>query len=134
MYTCDYRELDRCLKTFMNEDGVETELEITESTRDTIRGYEVFVNVEASKTTTYGFITQYDDARFALLINLRSGSIEIVSKALKIRSIYNRVLNMYYDLKESQNLIEESQEYLDYEVDRIIHLIENLVLEQEDYL
>ena len=134
MYTCDYRELDRCLKTFMNEDGVETELEITESTRDTIRGYEVFVNVEASKTTTYGFITQYDDARFALLINLRSGSIEIVSKALKIRSIYNRVLNMYYDLKESQNLIEESQEYLDYEVDRNIHLIENLVLEQEDYL
>lgn len=134
MYTCDYLELDRCLKTFMNEDGVDTELEITESTRDTLRGYEVFVNVEASKTTTYGFITQYDDARFALLINLRSGSIEIVSKALKIRSIYNRVLNMYYDLKESHNLIEESQEYFDYEVDRIIHLIENLVLEQEDYL
>ena len=134
MYTCDYLELDRCLKTFMNEDGVDTELEITESTRDTFRGYEVFVNVEASKTTTYGFITQYDDARFALLINLRSGSIEIISKALKIRSIYNRVLNMYYDLKESHNLIEESQEYFDYEVDRIIHLIENLVLEQEDYL
>lgn len=134
MYTCDYLELDRCLKTFMNEDGVDTELEITESTRDTLRGYEVFVNVEASKTTTYGFITQYDDARFALLINLRSGSIEIISKALKIRSIYNRVLNMYYDLKESHNLIEESQEYFDYEVDRIIHLIENLVLEQEDYL
>ena len=118
----------------MNEDGVDTELEITESTRDTLRGYEVFVNVEASKTTTYGFITQYDDARFALLINLRSGRIEIISKALKIRSIYNRVLNMYYDLKESHNLIEESQEYFDYEVDRIIHLIENLVLEQEDYL
>lgn len=134
MYTCDYLELDRCLKTFMNEDGVDTELEITESTRDTLRGYEVFVNVEASKTTTYGFITQYDDARFALLINLRSGSIEIISKALKIRSIYNRVLNMHYDLKESHNLIEESQEYFDYEVDRIIHLIENLVLEQEDYL
>lgn len=134
MYTCDYLELDRCLKTFMNEDGVDTELEIIESTRDTLRGYEVFVNVEASKTTTYGFITQYDDARFALLINLRSGSIEIISKALKIRSIYNRVLNMYYDLKESHNLIEESQEYFDYEVDRIIHLIENLVLEQEDYL
>ena len=134
MYTCDYLELDRCLKTFMNEDGVDTELEITESTRDTLRGYEVFVNVEASKTTTYGFITQYDDTRFALLINLRSGSIEIISKALKIRSIYNRVLNMYYDLKESHNLIEESQEYFDYEVDRIIHLIENLVLEQEDYL
>lgn len=134
MYTCDYLELDRCLKTFMNEDGVDTELEITESTRDTLRGYEVFVNVEASKTTTYGFITQYDDARFALLINLRSGSIEIISKALKIRSIYNRVLNMYYDLKESHNLIKESQEYFDYEVDRIIHLIENLVLEQEDYL
>ena len=134
MYACDYLELDRCLKTFMNEDGVDTELEITESTRDTLRGYEVFVNVEASKTTTYGFITQYDDARFALLINLRSGSIEIISKALKIRSIYNRVLNMYYDLKESHNLIEESQEYFDYEVDRIIHLIENLVLEQEDYL
>ena len=134
MYTCDYLELDRCLKTFMNEDGVDTELEITESTRDTLRGYEVFVNVEASKTATYGFITQYDDARFALLINLRSGSIEIISKALKIRSIYNRVLNMYYDLKESHNLIEESQEYFDYEVDRIIHLIENLVLEQEDYL
>lgn len=134
MYTCNYLELDRCLKTFMNEDGVDTELEITESTRDTLRGYEVFVNVEASKTTTYGFITQYDDARFALLINLRSGSIEIISKALKIRSIYNRVLNMYYDLKESHNLIEESQEYFDYEVDRIIHLIENLVLEQEDYL
>lgn len=134
MYTCDYLELDRCLKTFMNEDGVDTELEITESTRDTLRGYEVFVNVEASKTTSYGFITQYDDARFALLINLRSGSIEIISKALKIRSIYNRVLNMYYDLKESHNLIEESQEYFDYEVDRIIHLIENLVLEQEDYL
>lgn len=134
MYTCDYLELDRCLKTFMNEDGVDTELEITESTRDTLRGYEVFVNVEASKTTTYGFITQYDDARFALLINLRSGSIEIISKSLKIRSIYNRVLNLYYDLKESHNLIEESQEYFDYEVDRIIHLIENLVLEQEDYL
>lgn len=134
MYTCDYLELDRCLKTFMNEDGVDTELEITESTRDTLRGYEVFVNVEASKTTTYGFITRYDDARFALLINLRSGSIEIISKALKIRSIYNRVLNMYYDLKESHNLIEESQEYFDYEVDRIMHLIENLVLEQEDYL
>lgn len=134
MYTCNYLELDRCLKTFMNEDDVDTELEITESTRDTLRGYEVFVNVEASKTTTYGFITQYDDARFALLINLRSGSIEIISKALKIRSIYNRVLNMYYDLKESHNLIEESQEYFDYEVDRIIHLIENLVLEQEDYL
>ena len=134
MYTCDYLELDRCLKTFMNEDGVDTELEITESTRATLRGYEVFVNVEASKTTTYGFITQYDDARFALLINLRSGSIEIISKALKIRSIYNRVLNMHYDLKESHNLIEESQEYFDYEVDRIIHLIENLVLEQEDYL
>ena len=134
MYTCNYLELDRCLKTFMNEDGVDTELEITESTRDTLRGYEVFVNVEASKTTTYGFITQYDDARFALLINLRSGRIEIISKALKIRSIYNRVLNMYYDLKESHNLIEESQEYFDYEVDRIIHLIENLVLEQEDYL
>lgn len=134
MYTYNYLELDRCLKTFMNEDGVDTELEITESTRDTLRGYEVFVNVEASKTTTYGFITQYDDARFALLINLRSGSIEIISKALKIRSIYNRVLNMYYDLKESHNLIEESQEYFDYEVDRIIHLIENLVLEQEDYL
>lgn len=134
MYTCNYLELDRCLKTFMNEDGVDTELEITESTRDTLCGYEVFVNVEASKTTTYGFITQYDDARFALLINLRSGSIEIISKALKIRSIYNRVLNMYYDLKESHNLIEESQEYFDYEVDRIIHLIENLVLEQEDYL
>lgn len=134
MYECDYTELERCLRTFMNEDGVDTELEITESTRDTLRGYEVFVNVEASKTTTYGFITQYDDARFALLINLRSGSIEIISKALKIRSIYNRVLNMYYDLKESHNLIEESQEYFDYEVDRIIHLIENLVLEQEDYL
>lgn len=134
MYACDDLELDRCLKTFMNEDGVDTELEITESTRDTLRGYEVFVNVEASKTTTYGFITQYDDARFALLINLRSGSIEIISKALKIRSIYNRVLNMYHDLKESHNLIEESQEYFDYEVDRIIHLIENLVLEQEDYL
>lgn len=134
MYACDYLELDRCLKTFMNEDGVDTELEITESTRDTLRGYEVFVNVEASKTTSYGFITQYDDARFALLINLRSGSIEIISKALKIRSIYNRVLNMCYDLKESHNLIEESQEYFDYEVDRIIHLIENLVLEQEDYL
>lgn len=134
MYTCDYLELDRCLKTFMNEDGVDTELEITESTRDTLRGYEVFVNVEASKTTTYGFITQYDDARFALLINLRSGSIEIISKVLKIRSIYNRVLNMCYDLKESHNLIEESQEYFDYEIDRIIHLIENLVLEQEDYL
>lgn len=134
MYACDYLELDRCLKTFMNEDGVDTELEITESTRDTLRGYEVFVNVEASKTTTYGFITQYDDARFALLINLRSGSIEIISKALKIRSIYNRVLNMYYDLKESHNLIEESQEHFDYEVDRIIYLIENLVLEQEDYL
>lgn len=134
MYTCNYLELDRCLKTFMNEDGVDTELEITESTRDTLRGYEVFVDVEASKTTTYGFITQYDDARFAPLINLRSGSIEIISKALKIRSIYNRVLNMYYDLKESHNLIEESQEYFDYEVDRIIHLIENLVLEQEDYL
>lgn len=57
MYTCNYLELDRCLKTFMNEDGVDTELEITESTRDTLRGYEVFVNVEASKTTTYGFIT-----------------------------------------------------------------------------
>ena len=41
---------------------------------------------------------------------------------------------MYYDLKESHNLIEESQEYFDYEVDRIIHLIENLVIEQEDYL
>ena len=134
MYECDYTELERCLRTFMNEDGVDTELEITESTRDTLRGYEVFVNVEASKTTSYGFITQYDGARFALLINLRSGSIEIISKALKIRSIYNRVLNMYYDLKESHNLIEESQEYFDYEVDRIIHLIENLVLEQEDYL
>lgn len=134
MYECDYTELERCLRTFMNEDGVDTELEITHSTSDTLRGYEVLATVEAFHTITFGMFSRYSSAQFEILINLRSGEVEVISKVLKIRSIYNRVLNMCYDLKESHNLLEESQEYFDYEIDRIIHLIENLVLEQEDYL
>lgn len=131
MYKCDYAELEHCLKTFMNEDGVDTELEITYSTSDTLRGYEVLATVEAFHTTTVGLISRYDIAQFELLINLRSGRIEVISKDLKLESIYNRVLRIYYDLSGECNLTEETREYFDYEIDRVVRMIEDQVLEYE---
>lgn len=134
MYTCNYLELDRCLKTFMNEDGVDTELEITESTRDTLRGYEVLATVEDFHTITFGMFSRYSSAQFEILINLRSGEVEVISKDFKLESIYNQVLKIYYDLSGECNLTEETREYFDYEIDRVVRMIEEQVIEQEDYL
>ena len=46
MYKCDYQELDDCLRTFMNEDSVETEINILKKTSDTYRGFEITVVVD----------------------------------------------------------------------------------------
>lgn len=131
MYECDYTELERCLRTFMNEDGVDTELEITHSTSDTLRGYEVLATVEAFHTITFGMLSRYDSAQFELLINLRSGGVEVISKDFKLESVYNRVLKIYYDLSGECNLTEETREYFDYEIDRVVRMIEDQALEYE---
>lgn len=136
MYKCDYQELDDCLRTFMNEDGAETEINILKKTQDTYRGFEITALVDVFETVTDSITIRYRDTRFILLINLHSAEIEVLSDSFKILSIYNRALDVYEDLKEShnRNLIEETQKYFEREVDRVIRLIAFRALEQEDYL
>lgn len=123
MYKCDYTELERCLKTFMNEDGAETEINILEKTYDTRRGFEIVEIVGVFETVTDSIVIRYHGAQFELLINLHSGEIEVLSDSFRILSIYNRDLDEYEDLKESHNLIEETREYFEREIDRVIRLI-----------
>lgn len=136
MYKCDYQELDDCLRTFMNEDGAETEINILKKTQDTYRGFEITALVDVFETVTDSITIRYRDTRFILLINLHSAEIEVLSDSFRILSIYNRALDVYEDLKEShnRNLIEETQKYFEHEVDRITRLIAFRALEQEDYL
>lgn len=75
--------------------------------------------------------SRYDSAQFELLINLRSGGVEVISKDFKLESIYNRVLKIYYDLSGECNLTEETREYFDYEIDRVVRMIEDQALEYE---